>query len=80
MKLVMTFFSLKVSELEAVNSQLKIELESETKNRKSETEVLAKKLADTVKQLESAKQKAKEEGYFCEGQSCWTAFCSFSVC
>ena len=54
----MTFFSLKVSELEAVNSQLKIELESETKNRKSETEVLAKKLADTVKQLESAKQKA----------------------
>jgi len=48
----------KVSELEAVNSQLKIELESETKNRKSETEVLAKKLADTVKQLESAKQKA----------------------
>ena len=47
-----------VSELEAANSQLRIELESETRNRTSETEVLAKKLADTVKQLESAKQKA----------------------
>jgi len=48
----------KVSELEAANSQQKIELESETRNRKSEIEVLVKKLADTVKQLESANQKA----------------------
>ena len=47
-----------VSELEASNSQLKIELDSEAKNRKVETEILAKKLADSVKQLETSKQKA----------------------
>ena len=44
-----------VSELETTNGQLKIELEAESKNRKSETETLAKKLADALKQLETAK-------------------------
>ena len=46
-----------VAELETSNGQLKIELDSECKNRKSETETLAKKLADSLKQLETAKQK-----------------------
>ena len=44
-----------VSELETTNGQLKIEVEAESKNRKSETETLAKKLADALKQLETAK-------------------------
>lgn len=43
----------KVGELQAMNGQLKIELESEAKNRKSETEALAKKLAESMKTVES---------------------------
>ena len=50
--------SARVSELEAENAQLKIELESEARNRKAETEALAKKLAENVKNLEAAKLKA----------------------
>ena len=52
-----TRLSNQVAELETSNGQLKIELDSESKNRKSETETLAKKLADSLKQLETAKQK-----------------------
>ena len=43
----------KVGELQAMNGQLKIELESEAKHRKSETEALAKKLAESMKTVES---------------------------
>ena len=52
-----TRLSNQVAELETSNGQLRIELDSECKNRKSETETLAKKLADSLKQLETAKQK-----------------------
>ena len=52
-----TRLSNQVAELETSNGQLKIELDSECKNRKSETETLAQKLADSLKQLETAKQK-----------------------
>ena len=50
----------KVSELEAVNGQLKIELESESKNRKVETETLAKKLADAMKNVEISRQTVSD--------------------
>ena len=46
--------------METTNGQLKIELEAESKNRKSETETLAKKLADAIKQLETARQKVSD--------------------
>ena len=49
-----------VSELQAMNGQLKIELESETKNRKCETETLAKKLAESMKTVESFRQKVTD--------------------
>ena len=52
-----TRLSNKASELEATNAQLKIELDIEVKSRKTETELLAKKLAESSKNLEAAKQK-----------------------
>ena len=39
---------------------MKIELESETKNRKCETETLAKKLAESMKTVESFRQKVTD--------------------
>lgn len=47
----------RVSELETNSSQLKVELDEECKRRKSETEMLAKKLAEKVKQVEVMNQK-----------------------
>jgi chromosome segregation ATPase len=46
-----------VSELEAANTQLRVQLESEAKHRKSETEALAKKLAETTKLFDSTRQQ-----------------------
>ena len=40
-----------------MSSELKIEWESESKNRQMETETLAKKLADAMKNVENFKQK-----------------------